>query len=326
MKGYGPEMTTVATARGPIDTASLGRVLMHEHVFVLSPEIIQNYPEVWGDEDERVQDAIARLNDLKAAGIDTIVDPTAIGLGRYIPRIARIAKEVELNIVVATGVYAFEAMPFFFQHRSLEAMVEMFVADITKGVADTSVKAAVLKCATDEPGLTPHVEHVLRAVARAHRATGAPITTHTHAATKRGLDQQRIFTEEGVDLRRVVIGHCGDTDDLAYLTELMDAGSFIGMDRFGIDGLLPTDKRVAVVAELCRRGYAGQMVLSHDASCYIDWIPGEANLAEAMPNWHYLHISRDVLPMLRGNGVTDAQIDTMLVENPRRFFDQVGAY
>ena len=122
-----------------------------------------------------------------------------------------------------------------------------------------------------------------------------------------------------------MIGHSGDTDDLGYLEELIANGSLLGMDRFGIDGLLSTEKRVGVIAELCRRGYADRMVLSHDASCYLDWIPGELPLG-ALPNWHYLHISRDVLPALRAQGVTEAQIDTMLVDTPRRFFERRDPY
>ena len=157
--------------------------------------------------------------------------------------------------------------------------------DIVEGFADTGVKAGVIKCATDKPGLTPDVERVLRACAQAHRAPGCPITTHPHAETERGLDQQRIFDEEGVDLARVVIGHCGDTNDLDYLQLLLDAGSSLGMDRFGIDGYLTTDERVEVVAQLCEMGYAQQLVLSHDSSCYIDWIEGEVTLSH-LPNWH----------------------------------------
>lgn len=325
-------MGTVETARGAIDTGDLGRVLMHEHVFVLSPEIMQNYPEEWGDEEVRVADAVGRLSELKAAGIDSILDPTALGLGRYIPRIARIAAEIDLNILVATGLYTFDNLPHYFNRRTpgsgpggSDPMVDMFVRDITEGIAGTGIKAAVLKCATDRPGMTPGVERVLRAVAQAHRATGAPITTHTQAATHRGLEQQKIFLEEGVDLTRVVIGHSGDTDDLGYLEELIANGSLLGMDRFGIDGLLSTERRVAVIAELCRRGYADRMVLSHDASCYLDWIPGELPLG-ALPNWHYLHISRDVLPALRSQGVTEAQIETMLADTPRRFFERRDPY
>ena len=183
----------------------------------------------------------------------------------------------------------------------------------------------MIKCATDKPGVTPDVERVLRACAKAHRATGAPITTHTDAATQRGLEQQEIFKDEGVDLTRVVIGHSGDTDDFGYLEELIARGSILGMDRFGVGGMLSTPRRVEVIAELCRRGYADRMVLSHDASCYLDWIPGELPMA-AWPDWHYLHISRDVLPALRAAGVTDAQIDTMLIDTPRRFLENLGAY
>ena len=256
--------------------------LMHEHIFVLSPEIMQNYPDAWGDEEKRVADAIARLNELKSRGVDTIVDLTVIGLGRYIPRIARVAAATELNIVVATGVYTYNDVPMYFHFTGPgteldgpETMTDMFVRDIEEGIADTGVKAAILKCATDEPGVTPGVERVLRAVAQAHRRTGVPISTHTHAGTRRGLEQQRIFAEEGVDLTRVVIGHSGDTTDIDYLEELIGNGSYIGMDRFGLDVFLPFEDRVDTVARMCERGHADKMVLSHDAMCFNDWLPEE---------------------------------------------------
>jgi phosphotriesterase-related protein len=321
----------VQTVRGPIDSSQLGVTLMHEHVFVLNTEIQQNYPENWNEED-RVTDAIAKLNELKGRGVQTIVDPTVIGLGRYIPRIQRIARNIDLNIIVATGLYTYNDVPFYFHFRGPgtaldgpEVMTDLFVKDITDGIAGTPVKAAILKCATEMAGLTPGVERVLRAVAQAHRRTGVPITTHTHAHTHRGRDQQRVFKEEGVDLTRVIIGHSGDTTELDYLKELMDHGSYIGMDRFGIDVLLPFDDRVNTVAELCKQGYAGNMVLSHDASCFIDWFDAEMRAA-AMPKWTFTHIADDVLPALRSRGVTAAQINQMLVENPRRIFERGGAY
>jgi phosphotriesterase-related protein len=305
---------------------------MHEHVFILSPEITDNYPAVWGDEAKREADAIARLNELKSRGVDSIVDLTVIGLGRYIPRIARIAAATDINIVVATGVYTYNDVPMYFHFTGPggalgdgEPMVDMFVSDIEHGIADTGVKAAILKCATDEPGVTPGVERVLRAVAKAHRRTGVPISTHTHAATRRGLEQQRIFTGEGVDLTRVVIGHSGDTTDLDYLDELIGNGSYIGMDRFGADVFLPFEDRVNTVARMCERGHADKMVLSHDASCFIDWLPEEV-VPVVLPNWHYLHIHNDVIPALKDRGVTDEQLTTMLVGNPRKIFESQGAY
>ena len=325
-------MPQVNTVRGPIDTAQLGVTLMHEHVFVLSPEIMQNYPEGWGDEEKRVADAIARLNELKSRGVDTIVDLTVIGLGRYIPRIQRVASATDLHIVVATGVYTYNDVPMYFHFQGPgtelggpEFMTDMFVRDITEGIAGTGVKAAILKCATDRQGVTPGVERVLRAVAQAHQQTGVPISTHTHAHTERGLEQQHIFEEEGVDLTRVVIGHSGDTTDMDYLEKLIAKGSYLGMDRFGIDVLLPFEDRVETVARMCERGHADRMVLSQDAACFNDWLP-EALLPQVLPNWHYLHIHNDVIPALRARGVTDEQLHLMLVENPRKIFERQDAY
>jgi phosphotriesterase-related protein len=319
------------TARGAINTADLGVTLMHEHVFVLSPEVHDNHPEVWGDEATREADAISRLNELKSRGVDSIVDLTVIGLGRYIARIARIAAATDINIVVATGLYTYNDVPLYFSLRGPgtlldgpEIMTEMFVGDIRDGIADTGVKAAILKCATDEPGVTPGVERVLRAVARAHRETGVPITTHTHAATRRGLEQQKILEEEGVDLTPVVIGHSGDTTDVGYLEELIANGSYIGMDRFGLEVFLSTEERVNTVATMCERGHADKMVLSHDAACFMDWVPEQ--LLPALPNWHYLHIHNDVIPALKERGVTDQQLTTMLVDNPRDIFENQGGY
>ncbi|MFC0082007.1 phosphotriesterase [Aciditerrimonas ferrireducens] len=324
-------MATVETVRGPVDTAALGTTLMHEHVFVLTPDMLQNYPAGW-DEELKVADAVEKLRRLKAQGVDTIVDPTVVGLGRYIPRIQRVNEQVDLHIVVATGLYTYRDVPFPLHYvgpgtllDGEEPLVQLFVSDITDGIAGTGVKAAFLKCAIDEPGLTPGVERVMRAVAKAHRATGAPITVHTNVHNRSGLEVQRVLREEGVDLTRVVIGHSGDSTDLDYLRQLADAGSILGMDRFGLDILLPFEQRVETVVRLCTEGYADRMVLSQDASCYIDWFP--AGLVEQFaPNWHYEHVLRDVVPALRERGVSEDQIRTMLVENPRRYFEHVEPY
>ena len=325
-------MSEIATVLGPVDTAELGRTYMHEHVFVLTTEVQQNFPDEWGSEDERVADAVTRLQALAAQGVRTIVDPTVVGLGRYIPRIQRIAEQVpELNIVVATGCYTYGDVPFFFHHRGPalgealgmdvpEPMVEMFVKDIREGIGETGVKAAFLKCAIDEKGLTTGVERIMRAVARTSLATGAPITVHTHPASESGLVVERVMCdEEGVDPAKVVLGHSGDSADADHLSALAEAGFLLGMDRFGIHLGTTFEQRCDIVVELCRRGFAERMVLSHDAACYIDWI--DPNVLAFMPEWHYLHIHDDVLPYLREHGVTDDQIDQMLVGNPRRYFE-----
>jgi phosphotriesterase-related protein len=302
---------------------------MHEHVFVLGADMRQNYPDYpnsW-DEDARVNDAVAQLRECKGRGIDTIVDPTVVGLGRYIPRIQRINEQVDLNIVQAIGIYTYNEVPFQFHYTGPgllfdvpEPMVELFVSDIRDGIADTGVKAAFLKCAIEEPGLTPGVERVMRAVGQTQAETGVPITVHTHPASRSGLVAQRVLAEEGANLSKVVIGHSGDSTDLDYLTRVADAGSLLGMDRFGLDVLLPFENRVNTVAELAKRGYADRMVLAHDAACFIDWFE-ENTKKRTVPNWNYTHISDHVLPALRERGVTEDQITTMMTDNPRRYFE-----
>jgi phosphotriesterase-related protein len=321
-------VTSVQTARGPVDAADLGVTLMHEHVFVLTSEVQQNYPQEWGSEDERVADAVGTLRRAYDAGVRTIVDLTVVGLGRYVPRIARVAEQLPLHIVVATGLYTYDDVPFFFHHRgpALSAvlgadvpdpMVEMFVGDITEGITGTGIRAGMLKCAIDAPGLTPGVERVMRAVGKAHQATGVPVTVHTHPGSHTGEHVKRVLCdEEGVDPSRVVLGHSGDSTDVDHLSSLADAGFVLGFDRFGVNLQTTFEARADTLVEMVRRGYADRIVLSQDASCYFDWTD-QAMLA-FMPQWHYTHLFEDVFPYVLERGVTQEHLDTMLVDVPRR--------
>jgi len=325
------EPVIVETVKGGIPLDRLGVTLMHEHVFVLSTEIQENNPQLWNERDQ-IDSAVAKLNAAAERGVDTVVDLTVLGQGRYLPRIKKVAERVALNIVVATGVYTYNDEPMYFAFRGPgrvfegpDPMVELFVRDITEGIGDTGVKAAVLKCATETEQLPEGVERVLRATAQAHRETGAPIQTHSNALVRNGLLQQKVFREEGVDLSRVVIGHSGDSDDLGYLRELLDAGSFLGMDRFGMEFIAPLEQRVETVARLVRLGYASQLVLSHDCPCFLDYLTTDQRELVA-PSWDYTHIHDDVLPALRKAEVSDEDLRTMLVDNPRRFFAANAPY
>jgi phosphotriesterase-related protein len=315
----------VPTVRGDVRSDALGMTLMHEHIFILSPEVEHNYPGLW-NEDECVADAVRKLRAAKEQGIDSVLDLTVLGLGRDIPLIQRVAEQVDVNIIVATGAYVTTALPlpFVFQDPKgplgkREVLIDMFERDAYDGIANTGVRAAVLKCATDVAGLTHDVERVLRAVARVHATTNLPIFTHTDAASRNGIEQQRVFREEGVDLGRVVIGHCGDTGDIQYLRELLDAGSCLGMDRFGLYNLLDFDTRLGIVARLCAEGYTSRLILSHDTSCYLRW--GD-ELRALSPKWQYTHIVEEVLPGLRRLGVSAAQIEEMMIANPRSIFER----
>jgi phosphotriesterase-related protein len=283
-------MTTVETALGPVATAELGPTLMHEHIVTRSPGVHENWPHLF-DRDAVLAIAERKMADLYGRGV---------------------------HVIVATGVWWMPQR--YFSSHGVDAVAELFVRDITRGIGTSSVKAAIIKCATDTAGVTPVIENILRASARAQKATGVPISTHTWAAGRSGEAQQAIFAQEGVDLGRVIIGHSGDSDDLGYLRGLMERGSTIGMDRFGLEHFLPTAKRVEVLARLCAEGYAGQMVLSHDANCWTDML-SEDDKRRTRPRWHYTHISDDILPALRKAGVTEDQIEQMLVRNPRAIFE-----
>jgi phosphotriesterase-related protein len=321
----------VPTATGEsVKSTELGFTLMHEHTFSLSPEINLNYPETWGDEEERVAEAIGQYRELKAAGVDTIVDVTVLGLGRYIPRVKRIAEAVDLNIIVATGIYIWNSLPMYFSilgpgnmWGGPETMHEMFIRDIESGIGDTGVRAGIIKLPTDIPGLTPDVERVLRAGAVAHRKTGVPITTHTKVAPN-GLDQQRIFAEEGVDLSRVIIGHVNRAaaKDLSYVQELIDMGSTVGFDYFR-PNFLPSDdvdREIDAVAALCARGHSDQIVLSHDHACFCDFAP-----PGLMDKYGKTFVIDTVIPELRKRGVPDDDIDQMTRRNPQKLFETTGS-
>lgn len=320
-------MTTVQTARGPVAASQLGKVLIHEHVFLMDMEYTLNYrPDFFTE--ETLNAAAARLNEIKALGYDTIVDLTVLGLGRHVPSLLAVAERCEVNMILSTGVYTFDAVPgpFEFHGPGLlldapEPMVDLFVRDITVGMAGTTAKAGMLKCAIEAAGLRPGVERTMRAVAQAHVATGTPITVHTALREQTGLEVQRVLAEEGVDLSRVVIGHCGDTTDVDYLLRLAEKGSLLGMDRFGLDFGITTQQRVDTIAALVRRGHTSQLALSHD--CCIGWsdyFPRFEDYRRTMPNHQLRHIHDDVLPMLREAGVGEAEIEAMFVDNPRRLF------
>ncbi|MCZ6783529.1 MAG: phosphotriesterase-related protein, partial [Proteobacteria bacterium] len=263
-------MAKINGVLGPIDTEDLGFTLMHEHILVCNwtPRMCL---DGWIDIEAHKRVAVAEVRSAKERGIGTIVDLTPINLGRDIHVIREVAEAAEMQMIAATGLYWNDEL--WLQGWEADRLVEFLVKDIEKGIQGTDSKAGIIKAATDEPGVTATNKKTLQVAARLHRATGVPISTHTAVAHETGPDQQDVFEEEGVDLSRVVIGHCGDTEDLSYLERILRRGSSIGMDRFGLEMILPTEKRVGTIVKLCAAGWAERIVLSHDACCHIDWFP-----------------------------------------------------
>ena len=325
-------MTTaeVQTFSGPAAPGDLGTTLIHEHVFVGHPELDLDLPHPEWCEDVAIETAVAGLERVWQLGVRTVVDLTVLGLGRDVARVLRVATRVRTRLVASTGYYTSDVLPAYFDTHGPgrlvggpDPLVELFLHDIEVGIADTGVRAGMLKVVTDREGITPDVRRVMEAATTAHLRTGVPITSHTHAPSRNGRDQLAFFVERGVAPDRLVIGHCGDSEDLDYLRELMDAGATIGMDRFGMEHVLPDIARIATVQALLREGYADRMVLSHDAAYFSRVTPPSWRAAHA-PHWHMENISRRVLPALRAGGATEDQLHQMMVRNPARILSPSG--
>jgi phosphotriesterase-related protein len=316
-------VATVETVRGPVEAERLGRTLPHEHIFILGQETLANFNHRWGeawwDEERGVADAVAKLQRVRAAGIETLVDPTAVGLGRDIRRIQRVNEHVDLNIVVCTGVYAFMELPQFLRYRTLEALAELFVHELTEGIDDTGVKAAFIKCAVEEDGLVGDVPRILAAVAAAAIETGAPVMVHTNGAAQSGLVALETLTSKGVPTEKLVIAHVGDSNDLDYIRRLASSGAFLGWDRFNIEHFNPDAKRIETVCAALAQGSVDldQLHFSHDGATFHDFMVGDPMFAGEEAD--YLHLSNVILPQLRERGVSDADIDRIMVDNPRRW-------
>jgi len=315
-------MATVESVTGPIEADDLGTTLIHEHFRTRDDANAHQFPHLYDDEAllavglEAAKGALDR-------GVKTVVEPTAMFLDRDIRFLERIGKDTGLQIVPCTGIYTYDFLPIFWHTRDADMMADAFVHDIEQGIQGTDIKAAFLKCAADEPGVNENIEKIHRACARASLRTGLPIMAHSRPASNTGPRQVEIFLEEGVAPEKIQIAHTGDTDDLGYIEGLLEKGVWIGLDRFGIEMYLPMENRLTTAAALLERGYEKQMFISADSCASIDWFPEEVieqmMQAGAVKDWTITLVHDQVIPALRERGMTDDQLNTMLVENPKRW-------
>lgn len=319
-------MATVPTVTGDVEADQLGLTLIHEHFFSSDEALSAQWPHLRDHETEH-QLALEAAEAVKAHGVRTVVEPTAMLLGRDIAASRRLAEASGLQIIACTGIYTYDHLPQFLLNRSEDFMASLFVHDIEQGIQGTDVRAAFVKCAADEPGVNERIEKVHRAAARASLQTGVPVMAHSHPATGTGKRQVEILLEEGLAPEQIQIAHTGDTAELDYILALLDQGVYIGMDRYGLDLFLPTPERNATVLELLRRGHAERMFLSQDfdipIAAGLDWYPPETiaqlQAAGAATDWSMTFLFEKVIPQLREGGMTDEQLNTMVVDNPRRW-------
>lgn len=322
-------MASIETVTGQIDANELGKTLIHEHLITRDEAVHAQWPNaqaLGGDPPAAVEPggeyrmAIEAASAAVELGVRSICDPTAMFIGRDVSFMRRVAEETGLQVVACTGIYTYDHLPPFFVSRSADQIADLFVADIEQGIQETEIKAAFIKCAADEPGVNENVEKVHRAAARAHLRTGAPIMAHSRPASDTAQRQIEIFEQEGVDLSRVQIAHCGDSPDPDYIERLLQKGIYAGLDRYGIEMFLPYEQRHATTVTLLERGYAAQLFISADSCATIDWFPPDVAdqlvAAGMVKDWTIRIVPERVIPDLREAGVTGDQLETMMVRNP----------
>ena len=325
-------MASIETVTGSIEASELGETLIHEHLMSRDEAILVQFPQmgtvredpVEGVTSEGAEDVAAEFIGAAAErGVKTVVEPSCMYLGRDVRLMKRVSERTGVQIVPCTGIYSYDHLPTPFVTRDADQIAALLVHDIEQGIQGTDIKAAFLKCAADEPGVTENVEKVHRAVARASLRTGAPIMAHSRPASDTAPRQIEIFAEEGVELDKVQIAHCGDSPDADYIESLIEKGVWAGLDRYGIEMYQPFDKRIAAHLALLERGYADRIFVSADSCATIDWFSPEAvqqmTGAGMVSDWTIKIVHDKVLPALREGGMTEEQEHTMLHENPVRW-------
>jgi phosphotriesterase-related protein len=317
---------TVQTVTGSCRPADLGLTLMHEHLIIGWPGWESDTAAPSFDRREAKRICVDRMLELKSLGVSALLDPCPIDLGRDVELAGEVSQASGVHIVCATGLYKEEsgAAPYYkFRGAwgdSESEMVEIFIKEIAEGIGSTGIKAGVIKVATGPHQITSYERNVIKAAARAHKATGAPITTHTDEGTM-GREQLAILSEAGVDPRRVVIGHSCGSADLRYHVDLLDRGTYLGFDRFGLELLHPDRLRLAALIGLLGIGFERQIVLSHDTVWCWRGRPLPIPAEQLAPQWDPRHVLQHIVPALREAGVERSKIDAMLVDNPRRYFE-----
>jgi len=300
----------VQTVLGPLDASKLGFTLTHEH-------ICRSSLNVFGDRANAVAKAVDKLKEARDAGVETVVDVTPFDVERDIRFGEEISRKSGMQIVACTGQHFFA--PASFNERTVEEITETFIREIEQGIEDTDIKAGVIKVAARSGTMTPAEEKVFRAAARASKATGIPVQTHTNSSERGGEAQAAIFEAEGLNPARVSLGHSNDTDDMDYLTDLARRGYTLGMDHafWGLDpgATLPWQRRVECIKQLVDAGFVERLFLSND------WVLGDVERDKVNPDG-LLYTTRKTIPYLKQIGVSQRDIRAIKVENPKRFFSR----
>jgi predicted metal-dependent phosphotriesterase family hydrolase len=299
-------MATVMTVRGPVPAEQLGLTLMHEHLFLDLTRDTWTNNNFLSDPDL----TLLELQRFKDVGGASLVDQTNRGLGQDPRAVRDMAERSGLNIVLGSGWYREPYYEPYLYRWKTDRIAEQIARDVSEGIDDTGVRAGIIgEIGAHFQWISPVEERVLRAAGRAQKKTGVALTLHATRAPL-GLDQLDILQEEGVDPRRVVVGHAHSYPHHAYHVAVAQRGAFLTFDRMGITNEWERQRNVRLICELLQAGYVKQVMLSQDV-CYKSDLVAYGGLG-------YAFVPGGFSDILREAGVTDEQLQQMMVDNPRR--------
>ena len=252
------------------------------------------------------------MKDLRASGVSNIIEMTNRYMGRNPQFMLDLMRDTGINVVACTGYYQDAFFPEHVAAHSVEQLAQEMVDEIVIGIDGTELKAGIIaEIGSSEGVITPLEEKVFIAAARAHIETGRPISTHTSFSTM-GVEQLVLLQAHGVDLSRVTVGHCDLKDNLDNILRMIELGAYVQFDTIGKNNYYTDEKRIAMLHAIRDRGLLSHVMLSMD-------ITRRSHLKANGGNG-YDYLLTTFIPQLRQSGFSQADVDTLLRDNPSKFF------
>jgi phosphotriesterase-related protein len=294
----------IRTVTGDI-AAVHGRILLHEHLQIDLSAQKGAATRLGADEEPAI---LEDLRHAKEFGLAVITDLSAPGWGRDLSALRRISERSAVAVVAATGFY-WDPVPDIAVDGTVEQLRDMMIAEIEQGVGDTGIRCGVIKVGTNRGAPDVVAERLFRAAAAAARATGAAVITHTSSPDQAAW-HVGVLSASGMDMSHVVISHMGAAHDVGELVALARTGVTMGIDKVSFPKGPTNDQLADLVRDACAKGLERQLILSSDIA--------RKTMLRPFGGRGYATVLADFLPMLQERGVTLAQIETMLHDNPAR--------
>ncbi|MDP3197216.1 phosphotriesterase [Tabrizicola sp.] len=300
-------MSRIRTVLGDIETPGLGLVYTHEH-------LITNPPAHQKDRDLELSSYECSLLELilfRQAGGTLLVEATTLDYGRNPAAMARMSAEAGVPVVAVSGFNKAAYFPLWVETTPVNAIADKLVRDVVEGMDGGKHKAGHLKSGGSYNVIHPAEDKTTRAVARAHRETGAPIWLHTEAGTM-GLEMLDILESEGVDLGIVVVGHSDRNPDPWYHAEIAQRGATVHFDGVGKVKYHPDSTRIACIKALIAAGHTDRLMISGDMgrASYLTGYGGGPGFA---------FIATKFIPRMLAEGIAPEAIDSIFKANPVRW-------